>query len=155
MTQNMGDGPKVFLEGMVVLDTDTKTARNLSTKAVVGDYPRSRGKMIYVDDVGATGILVQIGGNQKFVGDSNNEYIGDLVSILTSDTSPPGKDTQKLMLGQVPMNQIDVFDTSSLYNSSTPDGTWYKQNTTGDLPASRLDFCLVLATSADKTSHNM
>ena len=53
------------------------------------------------------------------------------------------------------MNHIDVFDVSSLNNKSTPDGMWYKQNTTGDIPASRIDFCLVLASSGDDSSHNV
>lgn len=53
------------------------------------------------------------------------------------------------------MDQIDVFDVSSLYNSSTPDGTWYRQNTTGDTPAGRIDFCLTLVSSDDGSSHNI
>ena len=87
-TQDLGDDPKVFIEGMVVLDTNKKTARNLSTKAVVGDYPRSRGRMQYIKEPGVNGILVQIGGNQKFVGNWNNEYVGDLVSTSSLNTGP-------------------------------------------------------------------
>lgn len=52
------------------------------------------------------------------------------------------------------MDEIDIFDVSSYYDSGTPDGTWYKQTTSGDTPAGRTDFCLVLA-SADGSAHNM
>lgn len=27
--------------------------------------------------------------------------------------------------GQVPMDEIDIFDIASYYNASTPDGTWF------------------------------
>lgn len=27
--------------------------------------------------------------------------------------------------GQVPMNEIDIFDIASYYNASTPNGTWF------------------------------
>lgn len=70
---------KVFLEGMVILDTKNQTARNVSTKAVSGDLPRSRGRMQYVPGIGKKGILVQIGGNQKPVDDTQDRHVGDLV----------------------------------------------------------------------------
>ena len=71
---------KQYLGGMVVIDTNKQTARNLSTQAVVGDYPRSRGKMQYVKDFGAKGILVQIGGNQKHIQDQSKAESDNLVS---------------------------------------------------------------------------
>ena len=43
----------------------------------------------------------------------------------------------------------------SLHNGSTPDGTWYKQPTTGPTPDPRIDFCLALASSSDGSSHNL
>ena len=163
-TQALGDDPKLFIDGMVVVDTSKKTARNLSTKAVVGDHPRSRGRMQYLEKIGGDGkksllslfydyfflaqiesfesdpgrmkayfdtiqiaasskatcetglvssrvscissigskpfntnqmrrfirnetltailgIIVTVGGNQKFSGNTDNEHVGDLVSI--------------------------------------------------------------------------
>ena len=53
------------------------------------------------------------------------------------------------------MSSVDIFDVSSLKNSSTPDGVWYKQNVTGEIPPGRIDFCTVLVSSADGSSHNM
>lgn len=76
-----GADDKVFLEGMIVIDTQNQTAKNISTAAVVGDTPRTRGGMQYVPGVGEKGVLVQIGGNQKPVGVAQDELVGDLVCI--------------------------------------------------------------------------
>lgn len=53
------------------------------------------------------------------------------------------------------MNAVDVFDVASYYNTSAPDGTWYRQSTSGDVPETRIDFCLILASAPDGSSHNM
>lgn len=53
------------------------------------------------------------------------------------------------------MDSVDIFDIASYYNSSTPDGTWYKQNVTGDIPPGRIDHCLMLASASDNSSHNL
>ena len=56
---------------------------------------------------------------------------------------------------QVPMNEIDIFDVSSYHNTSIPDGTWYKQTTSGPTPDPRVDFCAVAVPAPDGSSHNM
>ena len=66
---------------MIVVDTNNQTARNLSTRAVVGDNPRSRGEIQYIEELGGKGILVQIGGNQKNSGDASSSSMDDLVSF--------------------------------------------------------------------------
>ena len=66
-TQTFGDGVKQLIGGMVVVDLVNQTARNLSTDAVSGDMPRSRGSMMYIHDVGSHGIVVHIGGNHQNV----------------------------------------------------------------------------------------
>lgn len=53
------------------------------------------------------------------------------------------------------MDEIDVFDIASLYNASTPDGTWFKQIASGNIPGRRVDFCLIVASAPDSSSHNM
>lgn len=78
-TQVLGDSNKVFIEGMIVIDTKNQSAKNVSTAALFGDMPRSRGRMQYISGIGQRGILVQIGGNQKPVDETDNTYIGDLV----------------------------------------------------------------------------
>ena len=87
-SQDLGSGNYQFLEGMIVIDTGNQTARNLSTKAVGGDMPRSRGAMIHVSAVGENGALVLIGGNQQSSKNTTDSYNdGDLVSIWTSGHS--------------------------------------------------------------------
>lgn len=66
-TQIYGNDVKQLIEGMIVVDLANQTARNLSTQAVSGDMPRSRGGMIYINDIGPHGVIVQIGGNQQNV----------------------------------------------------------------------------------------
>ena len=96
----LGDNSKPFLEGMIVINTQDKTARNLSTQAVVGNYPRTRGRLEYVPSLGSKGILVQIGGNRKEVHNYDNQYVGDLVRCHTAEelvhplnrTGPDGLD---------------------------------------------------------------
>ncbi|KAL9103417.1 MAG: hypothetical protein Q9163_001519 [Psora crenata] len=132
-TSSLGEETEVFIEGMIVINTANHTARNLSTKAVVGDYPRSRGQMEYCQGIGANGTLIQIGGNQKHANDYSNRSVVDLV----------------------PMDEVDIFDVSSLQNASTPDGVWYKQKTSGETPEGRLDFCLISASSPDGSSRNI
>jgi hypothetical protein len=83
-TQNFGQGTKQYLEGMIVIDTNSRIARNLSTKAVVGDMPRARGRMQYVGSIGTKGILIQIGGYQQSIADQTNSYSnGNLVSDIS------------------------------------------------------------------------
>lgn len=86
-----GKDDKVFLEGMVVIDTQNQTARNVSTANVVGDKPRTRGEMQYIPGIGEKGILVQIGGNQKPVNDTHDRLVGDLVRFprSTPDVGAP------------------------------------------------------------------
>ena len=83
-TQDFGNGVKQYLDGMIVIDTVHQTARNLSTKSVVGNMPRSRGRMQYIKGIGGKGILVQIGGNQQAIDNTTDPYIGDLVGRITA-----------------------------------------------------------------------
>ena len=153
-TERFGNGIKQYLEGMIVIDTNNQTARNLSTRAVVGDMPRTRGRMQYVSGIGDNGILVQIGGYQQSITNTTDSFNnGDPVGSSSSLRSKMALLADCLV--QVPMNEIDVFDVSSYYNASTPDGTWYKQITSGATPDPRVDFCLILASATDGTSHNM
>lgn len=56
-------GNNVFISGMVVINTNDQTARNLSTAQVSADLARARGRMQYIPGVGKSGILVLIGGS--------------------------------------------------------------------------------------------
>ncbi len=95
-TQSFGNNVKEFIGGMVVINTSNQTARNLSTTSVVGDFPRTRGRMQYVPGIGPKGILVQIGGNLKALTNLNNDYVGNLVSVLLHVYSGSKKANYKL-----------------------------------------------------------
>lgn len=49
------------------------------------------------------------------------------------------------------MSSIGIFDI----NSTAVGGTWYNQTATGDTPSPRIDFCMVIVSAPDKSSHNM
>ena len=95
--------------------------------------------MQYVPSIGEKGILVLLGGSCQSVTQLNNSETPNLV----------------------PMDVIDVFDVASLYNTSLPDGVWYRQNATGQnstasaIPSAWIDFCIIVASAQDDSSHNM
>lgn len=134
-TQSLGTDQKIFLEGMIVLNLTDGTARNISTTAVSGSLPRSRGVLEYVPGYGEKGILVAIGGTYKNV--SNHD--------------------QTEQVNFVDMSTIDIFDVASLYssNQSAPASAWYTQSTSGQTPGQRASFCSVSASAPDNSSHNI
>ena len=80
-TAGLGDGNRIWLGGMIVINTNNQTARNVSTYGLSPDRPRTRGLLQYVIGVGPNGIMVQIGGNQKPLSTASNaDVVGDLVS---------------------------------------------------------------------------
>ncbi|KAK4983980.1 hypothetical protein LTR50_006890 [Elasticomyces elasticus] len=133
-TQVLGDNVKIFLDGLIVINTTDHTATNLSTSAVSGTQPRTRGSMEYVPGLGSNGILVYVGVSYKSIDE------------LDSEETP----------NYIPMDYVDIFDLGHLYdhgNDST--GGWYKQKATGDIPPKRAEFCSVLASALDNSSHNI
>ena len=78
-TARLGHNTQVFVEGMLVIDTNNQTARNLSTNQVTGNYPRVRGKMQYVPGIGDKGILVYLGGRYEEIANFNDLAVGNLV----------------------------------------------------------------------------
>jgi N-acetylneuraminic acid mutarotase len=56
---------------------------------------------------------------------------------------------------QIDFNAVDVFDIDSYLQSTSSNGTWYQQNTTGDIPQSRIDFCTVAVSAPDNSSHHI
>lgn len=81
-TKGLGDGNIVGLGGMIVINTNNQTARNISTNELSGDRPRTRGLLQYISGISSNGILVQIGGNQKTLDPTNTtDTVGDLVSF--------------------------------------------------------------------------
>ncbi len=64
-----------FLTGMVVLDLNNQSARNLST-AAVSNKARVRGQMVHIPVPGSNGILVVIGGGEKSTLDLTHDWKG-------------------------------------------------------------------------------
>jgi hypothetical protein len=95
---------------------------------------RVGGAMEYVPGVGDNGVVVALGGQ-----------VFDGKRITTS------KDKGRL-LG---FKTIEVFDIESYLKDPTENGTWYAQSTSGDVPPARIDFCTIIASAPDNSSHNM
>jgi hypothetical protein len=74
----------VPLDGMVVLDLNTHTSRNISTSRLRGGAPRVGGSMEYIPSVGGKGVLVALGGQiqPNLTGQYANVKQGALVSIF-------------------------------------------------------------------------
>lgn len=132
-TEDLGDNIRVFIEGMIVINTTAQTAVNLSTADVTGAQPRTRGGMSYIPQYGEHGILILIGGTFKQSDVLNDEYLSNFVS----------------------MSQVDVFDIDAYYRHNESYSGWYALNVTGDIPNPRAEFCVVMISAPDNTSHNI
>ncbi|KAE8153896.1 hypothetical protein BDV25DRAFT_168147 [Aspergillus avenaceus] len=87
-----------YLDGLVVIDTDSQTATNVST-ASLDNFPRAKGSMAYVPHVGSKGMLVALGG----------------VTKPTSDTSASNEGTF------LTFEEIDFLDVSSYKQKASGD----------------------------------
>ncbi|CAO1598027.1 hypothetical protein XANCAGTX0491_001803 [Xanthoria calcicola] len=133
-TVNLDSSTSIYQPGMIIINHDTQTAINVSTDALVGKKPRSRGGLQYMVGIGPKGLLVLIGGNEKDVSDTTDRGLGELV----------------------PMDTVHIFDVSSIYDDRlSTGGTWYEQPVTGDIPERRVDFCIIKATVGDSSSANL
>lgn len=124
-TQHLGEDT-VGLGGMVVLDTASTKMKNVTVEDSIKSN-RQGGGMVYVDNFGDAGVLVLLGGY-----------------------SDPD--------GFLPMDEVSIFDVSSTdLNDNAPadKNKWYRQKTSGPVPNSRTDFCLVAAPSQDNSSTNI
>lgn len=80
--QNLS-GFERYLDGLIVINTSTQTARNLST-ASLASFPRIGGSMVYIQGIGSKGILVAVGGTTKSVHDSSDLTTGTYVCPMTA-----------------------------------------------------------------------
>ncbi|KAJ9282659.1 hypothetical protein DTO021C3_9277 [Paecilomyces variotii] len=120
-----------YLNGFIVTDTDTQTAMNVST-ASLDRTPRIGGGLAYVPGAGPKGIVVAIGGMTRSVAESSNSSTATYLSMGT----------------------VDLIDVASI-DDTRQNGTWYSQETSGDIPDPRIEFCLVAMEAPDKSSHNI
>ncbi|KAF2465573.1 uncharacterized protein BDR25DRAFT_295165 [Lindgomyces ingoldianus] len=121
------------VDGMLIIDLVTQTSANITTPGIRGNNARVGGGLEYIAPVGGEGILVAIGGQinrDRPVADATK---GELLDLQT----------------------VDIFDIDSYLSNSSTNGTWYRQNTTGDIPEPRIDFCTVVISAPDNSSHNI
>jgi hypothetical protein len=55
------------------------------------------------------------------------------------------------------MNSVDIFDVSAVSNPTVmkSGAGWHTQSVTGIAPEPRVDFCLVVFSASDNSSHNI
>ena len=132
LTEVLGDEHKIFLEGMVVVNTTSQSAVNISTDAATGNSPRTRGGATYIPAIGDNGILALMGGTFK-----------DVLSVDSDEMST-----------FAPLYNITLFDVGA-YLRNAGEQLWYTQTATGQIPEPRGYFCTVLACASDNSSHNI
>ena len=79
-TRTLDDSVQVPLEGMIVLDTNAATAKNVSTLALTRSNPRTGRKMQYIPKLGGSGLLIYLGGSSQNIDAIDDKGIGALVS---------------------------------------------------------------------------
>ncbi|KUJ18536.1 uncharacterized protein LY89DRAFT_732095 [Mollisia scopiformis] len=121
-----------FLEGMLLLDTNTfpPTLTNISVPNYIG--PRMNGAMVHIP-VGEQGIIVQIGGQ------------------TTTSPTPFGVPIVNANEYNSMINNtmVDIYDVQT--------GYWFQQATFGipDIPYARSDICTVVVVAPDNSSYNI
>ncbi|PKX93981.1 putative cell wall anchored protein [Aspergillus novofumigatus IBT 16806] len=120
-----------YLDGLIVIDTHTQMATNISTSSLA-NFPRVKGGMVYIPGIGPKGILIAVGGVTKPANDGSASNEGTYV----------------------PFDEIDIFDISSVFEGDD-NGIWYAQKASGDIPDGRTDFCLAAVSAKDNSSHNI
>ncbi|KAJ5968493.1 Galactose oxidase/kelch beta-propeller [Penicillium viridicatum] len=94
---------------------------------------RSNAELVWVP-VSESGVLVAIGG------------VVEPVQFFKYKSNSSQADESK-RISPTFMETVSVFDVES--------GSWYLQKTTGDIPPQLTEFCSVLASAADGSSHNI
>ncbi|KAJ5426721.1 Galactose oxidase/kelch beta-propeller [Penicillium sp. CMV-2018d] len=105
------------------------------TNATLPSYvpARSNAELVWVP-VSESGVLVAIGG------------VVEPIQFFKYKSNSSQADESK-RISPTFMETVSVFDVES--------GTWYLQKTTGDIPPQLTEFCSVLASAADGSSHNI
>jgi len=112
------------------------TAKNISINGMYDNQPRVGGALQYVPGLGTDGLLVALGGH-VFDGKRtiSSQHKGRLLNF----------------------SSVDVFDLNSYLTTSDSNGngTWYTQHTSGSIPQPRIDFCTIVTSAPDNSSHNI
>ncbi|OQE36189.1 hypothetical protein PENCOP_c012G08838 [Penicillium coprophilum] len=96
--------------------------------------PRSRAELVWVP-VSESGVLVAIGG------------VIEPIQFYRNADANSSRTAESKRISPTFMETVSVFDVESK--------TWYLQKTKGDIPPQLTEFCSVLASAADGSSHNI
>jgi hypothetical protein len=131
-TRTVGDSV-TLLSGMMVIDLVHQTARNISI-TMKDPQPRIGGALQYIPAIGGSGVLVALGGR-----------------VYDGLNRPRSSDTGRL----IPFDTVEIFDIELYRNNPSGNGTWYQQQTYGEIPPPRIDSCTVVGSAPDNSSHNI
>jgi hypothetical protein len=134
-TVGTGDS-QTLLDGMVVIDMVQHTTKNISINGMNDNQPRVGGALQYVPGLGTDGVLVALGGR-----------------VFDGKRTISSRDKGRLL----DFSSVDVFNINSYNTASRSDGngTWYTQSTSGSVPQPRIDFCTIISSAPDNSSHNI
>lgn len=120
---------------LITLDMSVERAGKWTNTTIPSYVPgRSGAELVWVP-VSKSGVLVAIGGVINPITFFQLQKANSTRTDESKETSPTFMET------------VSVFDIASK--------TWYSQNTTGDTPPQLTEFCSVLASAADGSSHNV
>ena len=100
-----------------------------------------KGELVYIEGVGEAGILVLVGGMADVAGIQVVGIVDQLNNPAIFLTNAPF---------QWPMKDVHVYDIAT--------NAWFAQTTTtqgGMYPSGRIEFCSVVASAEDNSSHNI
>ncbi|CAG8369309.1 unnamed protein product [Penicillium salamii] len=120
---------------LITVDTSVMRKGEWSNTTLPSYIPgRSSAELVWVP-VSGSGVLVAIGG------------VINPSSIFGNAKSNSTRTDESKEISPTFMETVSVYDVESK--------TWYLQNTTGDTPPQLTEFCSVLASAADGSSHNI
>lgn len=128
-------GARTLADSFITVDMSNLGNANW-TNATLPSYipPRANAELVWVP-VSDSGVLVAIGGVVQPAEFWSNTGLNSSQKAESKRVSP------------------SYMETLSLYDIES--GTWYLQNTTGDIPGQLTQFCSVLASAEDGSSHNI
>jgi hypothetical protein len=120
---------------LITLDMSVMSDGKWTNDTLPGYIPaRSNAELVWVP-VSESGVLVAIGG------------VVEPIQFFRNDKENSSRTAESKKISPTFMETVSVFDVESKI--------WYLQNTTGDIPPQLTEFCSVLASAADGSSHNI
>ncbi|KAJ6123741.1 hypothetical protein N7471_011058 [Penicillium samsonianum] len=120
---------------LITLDMSVISAGKWTNSTLPSYVPaRSNAELVWIP-VSESGVLVAIGG------------VIEPIQFFRNGKANSSRTAESKRISPTFMETVSVFDVESK--------TWYLQNTTGDIPPQLTEFCSVLASAADGSSHNI